>query len=56
VQYQRPLCPYPKRGEYKGKGDPNDASNFECVDHPNDSDPRNIGPQVAYTDQDQDSR
>jgi feruloyl esterase len=49
VQFQRPLCPYPQRGEYIGRGDPNDASSFKCVLHQNDSDPRNIGPQVAYT-------
>jgi feruloyl esterase len=53
VQFQRPLCPYPQRGEYKGTGDPNDASSFECVEHRDDFDPRNLGPQVAYTDQDQ---
>jgi Tannase and feruloyl esterase len=49
VQFQRPLCPYPQRGEYIGKGDPNDASSFKCVLHLNDFDPRNIEPQVAYT-------
>jgi feruloyl esterase len=27
----RPLCPYPKYARYKGQGDPEDASNFECV-------------------------
>jgi hypothetical protein len=26
----RPLCPYPKYPYYKGKGDNNDAENFEC--------------------------
>jgi feruloyl esterase len=26
----RPLCPYPKYAYYKGQGDPQDASNFEC--------------------------
>ena len=50
VQFQRPLCPYPKRGEYKGSGDPNDASSFKCVNHFDDFDPRNLGPQVAYHD------
>ena len=25
VQFQRPLCPFPERGEYVGKGDSNDA-------------------------------
>jgi hypothetical protein len=54
VQFQRPLCPYPERGEYVGAGDPNDASNFNCVNHYDDFDPRNIGPQVAYTDHDDD--
>jgi Tannase and feruloyl esterase len=48
VQFQRPLCPYPERGEYKGRGDPNLASSFKCVVHRDDSDPRNIGPQTAY--------
>ncbi|MGC2210524.1 MAG: tannase/feruloyl esterase family alpha/beta hydrolase [Candidatus Korobacteraceae bacterium] len=52
VQFQRPLCPYPKRGEYIGTGDPNNASNFKCVEHYDDFDPRNLGPQVAYTDHD----
>ena len=48
VQFQRPLCPYPERGEYVGKGDPNDAANFRCVAHYDPFDPRNIGPQRAY--------
>jgi len=26
----RPLCPYPKHAQYKGKGDTQDAKNFEC--------------------------
>jgi feruloyl esterase len=26
----RPLCPYPQHAHYKGSGDQNDASNFEC--------------------------
>jgi len=26
----RPLCPYPKYAHYKGQGDPEDGSNFEC--------------------------
>ena len=52
VQFQRPLCPYPKRGEYKGTGDPNNASNFKCVNHFDDFDPRNLGPQVAYDGRD----
>src|SRR5579872_910180 len=26
----RPLCPYPKRAQYKGSGNPEDAANFEC--------------------------
>jgi feruloyl esterase len=26
----RPLCAYPKYAHYKGKGDPEDAKNFEC--------------------------
>lgn len=52
VQFQRPLCPYPKRGEYIGTGDPNNASNFKCVNHFDDFDPRNLGPQVAYDGRD----
>jgi feruloyl esterase len=48
VQFQRPLCPYPERGEYKGVGDPNSADSFRCVPHHDAFDPRNIGPQVAY--------
>jgi feruloyl esterase len=27
---RRPLCPYPKVAVYKGEGDVNDASSFEC--------------------------
>ncbi len=49
IQFQRPLCPYPQRGEYVGSGDPNDASNFKCVEHHDDFDPRNIGQQAAYS-------
>jgi len=26
----RPLCPYPRHAHYKGQGDTEDASNFEC--------------------------
>ncbi len=26
----RPLCPYPKHAHYKGRGDTEDANNFEC--------------------------
>jgi hypothetical protein len=48
VAFQRPLCPYPERGEYAGKGNPNDAANFQCVAHHDPFDPRNIGPQRAY--------
>ena len=29
----RPLCPYPKVARYKGKGDPDTASSFECRDN-----------------------
>ena len=28
----RPLCPYPQHTHYKGQGNPQDASNFECRD------------------------
>jgi hypothetical protein len=31
VQMTRPLCPYPQSARFKGKGDPNEASSFECV-------------------------
>ena len=48
VQFQRPLCPFPQRGEYVGHGDPSSASSFQCVVHHDDFDPRNIGPQTAY--------
>jgi feruloyl esterase len=48
VAFQRPLCPYPERGEYIGSGDPNNAANFQCVAHHDPFDPRNIGPQQAY--------
>jgi hypothetical protein len=27
----RPLCPYPKYARYKGQGDPENASSFECA-------------------------
>lgn len=29
--FTRPLCPYPQRVTYDGKGNPNDASSFSCV-------------------------
>jgi len=41
VQFQRPLRPYPERGTYSGAGDPSLASSFRCVDHRDNSDPRN---------------
>jgi feruloyl esterase len=28
----RPLCPYPKHAQYNGKGDSQDARNFQCQD------------------------
>lgn len=28
----RPLCPYPKRAHYDGKGDPAAAASFTCVE------------------------
>ena len=31
VLWTRPLCPYPDRAVYRGTGDVNDASNFDCV-------------------------
>jgi tannase/feruloyl esterase len=48
IQFQRPLCPYPQRGDYIGTGDPNQASSFKCVEHEDESDPRNRGVQAAY--------
>ncbi len=56
VQFQRPLCPYPERGEYDGRGDPNSADSFRCVPHHDSFDTRNIGPQVAYEGDDEDDR
>jgi len=48
VQFQRPLCAYPERAEYRGHGDPDEATSFQCVAHHDAFDPRNIGPQRAY--------
>lgn len=31
VERTRPLCPYPQRARYQGKGDIDRAENFECV-------------------------
>jgi feruloyl esterase len=31
VQMTRPLCAWPKLARYKGKGDTNDAGNFDCA-------------------------
>jgi feruloyl esterase len=31
VQRTRPLCPYPQRARYDGKGDPNQAQSFSCA-------------------------
>ena len=53
VQFQRPLCPYPERAEYRG-GDPDSADSFACVPHRDGIDPRNLGPQVAYDSDDGD--
>jgi len=30
VDRTRPLCPYPRKAQYLGTGDPNDAANFVC--------------------------
>lgn len=30
ITLQRPLCPYPQKTVYKGKGDTNNPTNFEC--------------------------
>ncbi len=55
VQFQRPLCPYPERGEYVGHGaDPNSADSFRCLPHREGVDTRNLGPQVAYDGDDDD--
>jgi feruloyl esterase len=48
VQFQRPLCPFPQRGEYVGQGNPNDAANFACVTRPDYFDLHNIDIQRAY--------
>jgi len=32
VKMTRPLCPFPQAAKYKGAGDPNQASGFECVE------------------------
>lgn len=32
VLWTRPVCPWPQHEIYKGDGDINNASNFECVD------------------------
>jgi hypothetical protein len=31
IAMQRPVCPYPQKGWYKGSGDTNDAGNFTCA-------------------------
>lgn len=48
VAFQRPLCPYPQRGEYVGSGDSNNAANFACVARPDPFDLHNLGTQRAY--------
>jgi feruloyl esterase len=30
--FERPLCPYPKSGQWDGKGDPAQASSFRCME------------------------
>ncbi len=32
VKFTRPLCPFPQVAKYKGSGDSNDATNFECAE------------------------
>jgi feruloyl esterase len=32
VYRTRPVCAYPNQARYKGRGDIDDAANFECVD------------------------
>ena len=32
IQFQRPLCPFPRAAHYDGKGDPADANSFICRD------------------------
>jgi Tannase and feruloyl esterase len=32
VAFTRPLYPYPQLAQYKGRGNPNDAANFACVE------------------------
>jgi Tannase and feruloyl esterase len=48
VAFQRPLCPYPQRGEYVGQGDSNNAASFACVTRPDPFDLHNLGTQRAY--------
>ncbi len=32
VLWSKPICPYTRVARYTGRGDSNDAANFECVD------------------------
>ncbi|MNL84759.1 Tannase and feruloyl esterase [compost metagenome] len=34
VKFARPLCPYPRKAFYDGKGKPTEAASFECRDAP----------------------
>jgi feruloyl esterase len=34
VRMTRPLCPYPQIAVYKGAGDSNDYTNFDCMTQP----------------------
>jgi feruloyl esterase len=36
VAFTRPLCPYPQVALYKGRGNTNDAANFQCVEDNDD--------------------
>jgi feruloyl esterase len=39
IQMQRPICAFPKVPRYSGKGDTNQAANFDCVEDNNRNNP-----------------
>jgi feruloyl esterase len=41
VQFQRPLCPFPKVAQFQG-GDPTSAASFVCVKDEHEKDPRDL--------------
>ncbi|WP_108830572.1 tannase/feruloyl esterase family alpha/beta hydrolase, partial [Xanthomonas fragariae] len=40
----RPLCPYPQSAKWTGKGNSDDAQNFECIDGPRGAYPGGVEP------------